>query len=183
MTPPGMRADARRNRERVLAAAEEVFGELGEAATTEEVARRAGVGIGTVFRHFPTKETLYEAIVVGRLTRLLAAAPDPSDAPRAAFEEFFTRVVDEAAAKKAFAATMAVLSLDVKATGQDVGDQIRQALGALLERAQEAGEIRADIGLAELMVLLAGACLAAEHNQSAELRGRTLAVLFDGLRT
>jgi glutamate/tyrosine decarboxylase-like PLP-dependent enzyme len=78
-----MRADARRNRERVLAAAEEVFAERGAAASTEEVARRAGVGIGTVFRHFPTKEALYEAIVVRRLTRLLADAPREAAGPAA----------------------------------------------------------------------------------------------------
>ena len=67
-----LRADARRNRERVLEAADAVFSEFGPAASTEEVARRAGVSIGTVFRHFPTKEALIEAVVVGRLTQLTA---------------------------------------------------------------------------------------------------------------
>jgi AcrR family transcriptional regulator len=64
-----MRADARRNRERLLSAADLVFAERGPGASTEEVARRAGVGIGTVFRHFPTKESLLEAVFVDRLRR------------------------------------------------------------------------------------------------------------------
>ncbi|MPZ81640.1 MAG: TetR family transcriptional regulator [Actinophytocola sp.] len=180
--PRGLRADARRNRERVLEAAESVFGEQGASASTEEVARRAGVGIGTVFRHFPTKEALYEAIVVRRLTRLVAEAPAGSDDPRVAFEAFFTRLVEEAAAKKAFADTMAVLSLDVKATAPAVGEEIRRMIGALLEAAQTAGALREDVALPEIMVLLAGACLAAEHTPDPALRKKSLALLFDGLR-
>jgi AcrR family transcriptional regulator len=176
-----MRADARRNRERVLTAAEEVFGERGAGASTEEVARRAGVGIGTVFRHFPTKEALYEAIVVRRLTRLLAEAPRDAADPGAAFRAFFTRIVEEAAAKKAFADTMAVVGIDVKKSAPDVGEDIRGALGDLLERAQDAGAIRPDVSRDEVMVLLAGACLAADRTADAKLRARSLAVLFDGL--
>ncbi|HEY0453840.1 helix-turn-helix domain-containing protein [Actinophytocola sp.] len=182
MTPPGMRADARRNRERVLEAAEEVFGAQGATASTEEIARRAGVGIGTVFRHFPTKEALYEAIVVRRLSRVVAEARVESADPGAAFEEFFTRLVVEAATKKAFADTMAVLSLDVKSSVRAIREEALRVIGTLLERAQEAGQIRADVELPEVMVLLAGACLAAEHNQGPALRERTLAILFDGLR-
>src|SRR3712207_921520 len=70
----GPRSDGLRNRELVLAAADEVFTGNGPSASTEEVARRAGVSVGTVFRHFPTKEALIEAVVVGRLERLVAEA-------------------------------------------------------------------------------------------------------------
>jgi AcrR family transcriptional regulator len=178
-----MRADARRNRERVLAAAEEVFGERGEAASTEEVARRAGVGIGTVFRHFPTKEELYEAIVVRRLTRLADSAPTDTTDPRAAFEEFFASVIEEAAAKKAFAERMAVLSLDVKSKASAVGERVKDQLRELFERAQRAGTIRADVEFAEVMVLLAGASLAAERTESPALRRKARTILLDGLRT
>ncbi len=176
-----MRADARRNRERVLAAAEEVFGTRGAAGSTEEIARRAGVGIGTVFRHFPTKEALYEAIVVRRLSRLVDEAPLGTDDPAAAFREFFTRIVEEAAAKKAFADTMAVVGVDVKRSAPDVGEGIRRTLGTLLDAAQRTGAIRADVTLAEVMVLLAGACLAADQTADPHLRARALTVLFDGL--
>lgn len=180
-----MRADARRNRERVLEAAESVFAEQGAAGSTEEVARRAGVGIGTVFRHFPTKEALYEAIVVRRLSLVaqdaqpLTETSDPADALR----ELFGRLVDEAAVKKAFADTMAVVSLDVKSAAPTVGDQLRETIGTLLHAAQTAGTIRADVGLAEVMVLLAGVCLAAEHTPDRALREAALAVVFAGLRT
>jgi len=181
MTSPGMRADARRNRERVLAAAEEVFGELGASASTEEVARRAGVGIGTVFRHFPTKEELYEAIVVRRLSRLLEEAPVDTDDAAEAFRSFFTRIVDEAAAKKAFADTMAVVAIDVTKSTSGAGDKIRDTIGVLLARAQAAGAIRSDVTKAEVMVLLAGACMAADRTADVDLRNRSLSVLFDGL--
>jgi len=176
-----MRADARRNRERVLAAAEEVFGEHGTTASTEEVARRAGVGIGTVFRHFPTKEALYEAIVVRRLSQLVEDAPLSSDDPGRAFREYFARIVEVAATKKAFADTMAVVGIDVKKSAPDVGEEIRRVLALLLERAQSAGAIRPDVTAPELMVLLAGACLAADHAVDPALRNRALEVLFDGL--
>jgi AcrR family transcriptional regulator len=176
-----MRADARRNRERVLAAAEEVFGERGTNASTEEVARRAGVGIGTVFRHFPTKEALYEAIVVRHLSALVEDAPLDSDDPGGAFREYFARIVEVAATKKAFADTMAVVGLDVKKSVPDIGEEIRRVLADLLERAQRAGAIRPDVTPPELMVLLAGACLAADHTMDPGLRTRALAVLFDGL--
>jgi AcrR family transcriptional regulator len=98
-----LRADARRNRGRVLAAAEEVFAAEGVGAPTEAVARRAGVGIGTVFRHFPTKEALLEAVLVERLRGLAeharAAAADP-DAGGALFG-FLEHVVTQSAAKNA----------------------------------------------------------------------------------
>ena len=88
-----MRHDALRNRERILAAAEEVFGEQGAAGSTEEVARRAGVGIGTVFRHFPTKNELIEAALIRHFARLtdraraLADASQPDEALRALVRE------------------------------------------------------------------------------------------------
>jgi AcrR family transcriptional regulator len=176
-----MRADARRNRERVLAAAEEVFAERGVAASTEEVARRAGVGIGTVFRHFPTKEVLYEAIVVRRLSQLVEDAPLEDDDAGGAFREFFGRIVEVAATKKAFADTMAVVGIDVKKSAPDVGEEIRRTFALLLERAQQAGAIRPDVTLPEVWVLLAGACLAADHTDDPALRDRALEVLFDGL--
>src|SRR5215471_4249673 len=99
-----MRADARRNRARVLEAAEAVFAARGTSASTEEIALRAGVGAGTVFRHFPTKEALLEAILADRVARLgeearsLAASADPG----AALLGLFARMVEEAAVKKTY---------------------------------------------------------------------------------
>jgi AcrR family transcriptional regulator len=176
-----MRADARRNRERVLEAAEEVFGARGAAASTEEIARRAGVGIGTVFRHFPTKEALYEAIVVRRMSQLVEDAPLDSDDAGAAFREFFARMVEVAATKKAFAESMAVVG-DVRKSTADVGEEVRRTFALLLERAQQAGAVRSDVALPEVWILLAGACLSADHTDDPALRSRALEVLFDGLR-
>lgn len=103
-----MRSDARANRDRVLAAAEEVFGESGNAGSTEEVARRAGVGIGTVFRHFPTKQALVQATIVRHFTLLAetARARGEGGEAGAAFRETFREMVSGAPAKLALVALL-----------------------------------------------------------------------------
>jgi AcrR family transcriptional regulator len=183
--PRPLRADARRNRARVLDAAEAVFAAKGTGASTEEVARRAGVGIGTVFRHFPTKEALLEAIVAARLRRhaeeadALAAAEDPG----AALFGFLTRAVDQSATKLAFADALAAAGVDVERALAESGRDLRRSLGGLLERAQRAGAVRDDVGVDELIALLVGASRAARHaGQDPGVRARTVAVAFDGLR-
>ncbi|GAA0351601.1 TetR/AcrR family transcriptional regulator [Actinoallomurus spadix] len=180
-----VRADALRNRARVLEAAEAVFAEHGTTASTEQVARRAGVGVGTVFRHFPTKEALLEAVFVARLDRLATEADALMSAedPGAAFFGFFARVVDHAATKNALSAALAEAGVDVRASTAGTGRELRRALGALLGRAQEAGAVRSDVGLPEILTLLVGASQAAEHvGGDAGVRARALAVVFDGLR-
>ena len=182
-----LRADARRNQARVLEAAEAVFAAKGTAASTEEIARQAGVGIGTVFRHFPTKEALLEAVFAARLRQLadeldaLAAAKDPAEA----LFSFFTTVVDQAAARMAFVDALAAAGVDVmqQATASPVGRELLGAVGSLLARAQRAGAIRDDIGVAELVALLVGTSRAVEHADFApEVQGRILGVVRDGLR-
>jgi AcrR family transcriptional regulator len=181
-----LRADALRNRARVLDAAEAVFAAHGTSASTEEVAREAGVGIGTVFRHFPTKEALLEAVFVARLRRLageaeaLASADDPGEA----FFAFFGHVVAHAASKNAFSAALAEAGVDVAETTAETGQELKRALGVLLTRAQETGAVRRDVALPEVMTLLVGASQAAEHvGGDAGVRDRALAVVFDGLRS
>jgi AcrR family transcriptional regulator len=180
-----MRADARRNRARVLKAAETVFSEKGSSASTEEVAQRAGVGIGTVFRHFPTKESLLEAILldrvaqVGELARSLTASADPG----AALFGLFTRMVEQAASKKTYVDALADAGLDSRIARSEAGQKTVHALGELLARAQLAGAVRDDIGVAELLALVVGASKAAEHaGLDYAVRSRTLQVVFDGLR-
>ena len=182
-----LRADARRNQARVLEAAEAVFAAKGTAASTEEIARQAGVGIGTVFRHFPTKEALLEAVFASRLERLanevdaLAAAQDPG----AALLSFFASVVDQAATKMALVDALAAAGVDViqHATASPVGQELLGAIGTLLTRAQRAGTVRDDIGVTELIALLVGTSRAVEHARfDPDVRARTLAVVFDGLR-
>jgi AcrR family transcriptional regulator len=180
-----LRADALRNRIRVLEAAETVFDARGIAASTEEVARAAGVGIGTVFRHFPTKEALLEAVYVARLEKLAAEADALASAeePGEGFFTFFARVVAHAATKNAFSAALLEAGVDVRETTAETGRELRRALAALLGRAQEAGVVRPDVGLAEVMTLLVGASQAAERlGADQDVRDRSLAVVFDGLR-
>ena len=179
-----VRADARRNRERILEAAEAVFADQGASASTEAVAARAGVAIGTVFRHFPTKDDLLKAVVMNLLTRLLADAEelvsDPSDAE--ALFAFGARVMAVAARNRAVAARLAETGTRVH-----VGDalvQLRPALDTLLERARAAGAVRADLRTGEVSALLAAVCQGAvDADWDEEFRGRALEVLFDGMRT
>lgn len=178
------RADARTNRVRVLDAAEEVFGEGGESASTEEVARLAGVGIATVFRNFPTKAALLEAVLVRRFERLrdqareLAGAADPGRA----FYDFFAHMVADAAGKIAIAEALADAGGDAPGSAVRASGELERAVGVLLERAQEAGAVRADIGLPEVYALLIGASRAAALAHLDEnVRARAVAIVFDGL--
>lgn len=184
-TPRPRRADARRNRVRILQAAEVVFPSSGMSTPVEEIARQAGVGVGTVYRHFPTKEALFEAILVSRIERLAEEAGSLLSAtdPGAALFELFTRIVEEAGARKAFADALARAGVDVKAATSAAGQELLRTLGALLTRAQQAGAVRHDVDLDQVTALLVGACLAAEHgNLDRGLRARALTIVFDGLR-
>ncbi|MET0236972.1 MAG: helix-turn-helix domain-containing protein [Kibdelosporangium sp.] len=174
-----MRADAQRNRARILAAAEEVFTELGADASTEEVARRAGVAIGTVFRHFPTKNDLLAAMMKDLLERVtsevetLAAEGDPATA----LFTFFEALVERAAAKKT---VVELLDVDIQVGRQIQG--LRDAIGTLLIRAQQAGTVGAAIRLDEVMALLTATSHSALHaGWDRDLRQRTLRIVFAGL--
>jgi len=178
------RADARTNRVRVLDAADEVFGRGGESASTEEVARLAGVGIATVFRNFPTKAALLEAVLVRRFERLrdqareLVGAADPGRV----FFDFFAHMVADAAGKIAIAEALADAGGDAPAGAARASDELERAVGVLLERAQEAGTVRTDVGLPEVYALLIGASRAAALARLDEdVQSRALAIVFDGL--
>jgi AcrR family transcriptional regulator len=180
-----LRADARRNRTRVLEAAEAVFASRGTTASTEEIARQAGVGIGTVFRHFPTKEALLEAIVVARLERLASEAGSLSEDEDAgaAFFSFFNRAVERSATKIALVDALADAGVDVERAAAKAGRELRQRLAVLLGRAQRAGAVRDDVEVEHVIALLAGASRAAEHaGWDREVQARTVAVMLDGLR-
>jgi AcrR family transcriptional regulator len=182
-----LRADAQKNRARVLAAAEEVFAARGVTASTEDVAREAGVGIGTVFRHFPTKEALLEAVIVSRLRRFadeahaLAAATtaDPG-------HNFFTlvwRAVDQSTVKNAVAAALADAGVDLTPATQPIMAEVRNSLDVLLTRAQQACAVRDDVGVDEVVALLIGAARAAESTGGDQtVLMRTVAIICDGLR-
>jgi AcrR family transcriptional regulator len=180
-----LRADAARNRARILDVADAVFAERGTSASTEEIAKAAGVGIGTVFRHFPTKEALLEAVFTAHLRRLAEQAEALSEAEDtgAAFFGFFALIVEQSGAKRAFANALTDAGVDVGRAHAEGAAGLREALELLLRRAQEAGAVRDDIGVPELMAVLVGASLGAEQAGADPLvRARALAVVMDGLR-
>ncbi|AUA10538.1 TetR family transcriptional regulator [Streptomyces sp. SID8361] len=177
-----MRSDAQANRDRVLAAAEEVFGESGKAGSTEEVARRAGVGIGTVFRHFPTKQLLVEATIVRHLTQLTdtARARGEGGEAGAAFRMTFREMVSGAPAKLALVALMEESADPAGATDEveAAASALRDAVEVLLSRGQEAGEVRADATVAEVYVLIRA--LANARGDRAVV-ARAIDMVLDGL--
>lgn len=180
-----LRADAARNRARVLAAAQEAFAAEGIAVPLDEIARRAEVGAGTVYRHFPTKEALFEAVILDRLTRFvdyarkLAAAEDPE----AGFFEFLHLLVTGAASSKDLADALAGANLANAELIVAAKRDMTLAGEALLRRAQQAGVVRGDIGITEVMALFTGTTVALQQQPADEaLRERVFAVLRDGLR-
>jgi AcrR family transcriptional regulator len=180
-----LRADARRNRVRVLEAADEVFAAKGVSASTEEIARHAGVGVGTVFRHFPTKEALLEAVLVERFGRLAehARALAGAEEPGTAFFDFLAHIVGQSATKNAFADALANAGVNVENAVADVGQELWSALATLLTRAQQVGAVRDDVNTGALIALIAGASRAAEYAGSdPKVQASVVAVMFDGLR-
>ncbi|MGC4937953.1 TetR/AcrR family transcriptional regulator [Kribbella sp. DT2] len=179
-----MRADARDNRERILTAAEQVFGR-STAASTDDVAKLAGVGIATVFRHFPTKVELLEAVLTLRLQRLRDTARELAGAsnPGTAFYEFFSQVVAEAGSKLAIAEALSAAGSAPGEQARQAGGEMRQAFGELLVKAQRSGAVRADAQFPEVYALLVGASRGATAaGLDLEVRDRMLAILYDGLR-
>ncbi|MBB4907304.1 TetR/AcrR family transcriptional regulator [Actinophytocola algeriensis] len=173
MSSKPLRADARRNRAKILDAAGEVFAERGVAASTEEVAARAGVAIGTVFRHFPTKQDLLGAILKDLLADLTSAGDTDLFA-------FFTRVVTAAAEKKVVVELLAREGVAVGVEGPvaALGDTVDRLLAA----AREAGAVRADVRLDEVLALLTATAQGALWGGwPADLRERVLARVFAGL--
>src|SRR6476646_6938825 len=150
------RADALRNRALVLAAAADVFAEQGLKAPVEEVARRAGVGVGTVCRNFPTKQVLIEAVVGAMYETLLQqveeALEDPN--PGHAFERFVVGLSDFQVRHRALADQMA--NEDVFASAASPREKVLRAVSELVARAQAAGAVRGDIGAGDVSMLSSG---------------------------
>ncbi|MFC4244532.1 TetR/AcrR family transcriptional regulator [Gryllotalpicola reticulitermitis] len=179
-----MRADAEANRRRVLDAAEEVFVEQGTDASTEEVARRAGVGVGTVFRHFPTKRDLVESALLSRFDELTAqaqAAESEPDATTALFNLIAT-LVEHVPGKLALGHYLFGAerwSGPAKQASIELGAVIERAL----RRAQESGGVRDDIDVDELVFLIRGLAEPRMPGPTPDAaRQRARQVVFDGLR-
>jgi AcrR family transcriptional regulator len=167
-----MRADARRNRDRLVSVASTVVAEQGAEASLEEIARRAGVGSATLHRHFPSRFALLDAVFAERVTALcdlgtdLLTAPDPGDA----LVRWLRELVRHAVGNRGLATSLA------KATGESCHAKILAAGEALLTRAQETTAIRADVSTGELLQLVNGIALASAEDEATANRLLTLAV-------
>jgi AcrR family transcriptional regulator len=178
------RADAIRNRERVLEAAKAVFSEGGPEASLEAVARRAGVGIGTLYRHFPTREALYEAVYRHEVEQLveLARHLEAETAPVEALRRWLQAGVEFMATKKGMAAALAMAAQGSPDLVAYSLDRLTRAVGELLQRAAAAGEIRVDIGPEDLLRTLVGMCYAHDRPGWQAKVLRLVDVFIDGLR-
>ncbi|UGY12202.1 TetR/AcrR family transcriptional regulator [Bradyrhizobium septentrionale] len=178
------RADAVRNRERVLEAAKAVFSAGGSEASLEAVARRAGVGIGTLYRHFPTREALYEAVYrreveqLGDLAEQLQSAPEPVDALR----RWLRANVEFVATKKGMVAALALVAAGSSELHAYSFDRLTKAIGTLLARAVAAGAIRNDISAEDVLRALIGMCYMHDQPGWQTTALRLLDVFVDGLR-
>jgi AcrR family transcriptional regulator len=178
-----LRADAERNRRLLLDAAAAEFAEHGLDVGVGEIARRAGVGQGTVFRRFPTKEHLIAAVVVDRMHqasargRQLLSDPDPGEA----LFELLTTLVAAARSERALFEAVAETFLaneDIRAAHTDLVDVLDQLLG----RAQDAGAVRDDVGALELLLMFKGVCEASRPFNDADVAARQLALVRAALR-
>jgi AcrR family transcriptional regulator len=178
------RADAIRNRERVLEAAKAVFSQGGPEASLETVARRAGVGIGTLYRHFPTREALYEAVYRHEVEQLveLARHLEAEAAPVEALRRWLQAGVEFMATKKGMAAALAMAAQGSPDLVAYSVDRLTGAMGELLQRAAAAGEVRDDIGPEDLLRTLVGMCYAHDRPGWQAKVLRLIDVFIDGLR-
>jgi AcrR family transcriptional regulator len=184
--PRPLRADARRNRQRVLEVAEATFADEGLDVPIDEIARRAGFGVGTLYRHFPTKEALFSAIVIGRIERATAHALELArvDKPGDVFFEFLSYLVDQGTMKKDFVDALAGAGVDLSRLATRPKRAFRAALAKLLSRAQAAGAVRKDATVDDVVGLIIGLFTAIERQSLARrARARLFAIVCDGLRS
>lgn len=181
-----LRADAARNLRKLLDAARQTFAERGLAASIDEIAKRAGVGKGTVFRHFPTKEHLIAAILTDRLEEVLRLGRDLLEGQDAcaALYEFMRAGAEMQAQDRGFFEAIwkeGFLEQEVHETKQ----RLVEVTGALLARAQEQGAVRDDVTTEDVLMLECASVQAAApfHAQAPQLWRRYLDLAFDGLRT
>jgi AcrR family transcriptional regulator len=181
---PPLRADARRNRARILEVAREVFASEGLAVPIDTVAARAGIGVGTVYRHFPTKEALFAAIVMDRVQELAADARSAlaDDDPGEAFYRFLRMLAERSATDMALADAFAAAGIDIKSSLGVCKQDLSAAIDDLLERAQAAGAVRPDVSVADVFALLSSTSIACGRQGLADASERLVGVVLDGLR-
>lgn len=182
---PPRRRDAIRNRERLLAAAAEVFAESGASASLKDVAERAGLGIGTVYRHMPEKDAVIVALLRPQLEQLVTMADDALTRPAtfAVFAELMRRIIGTMGGSRALSEVL-LQQYDLPPDLRDPVHGVLSRCGDVLERTQRTGELRADLDVTDLVVCMtaAHATETAFEEYGPTARARLLEVLLDGMR-
>ena len=179
-----LRADARRNRDRLLSVAVRAFSQDGPDVTLDAIAKDAGVGIGTLYRHFPTREALIEAAYRSELARLCDAAPDllqdmpPDEATRA----WMDRYIEYMTTKRGMAGALRAVIASGGTPYAQSRDRLTTAITSLLQAGAAAGALRADIEPGDVLASLSGISLAAGEPAQRDQARRLLDLLMDGLR-
>ncbi|MFE3321869.1 TetR/AcrR family transcriptional regulator [Nocardia sp. NPDC059195] len=182
---PAIRADARRNRAQILAAAQRALAERGTTVSLAEVARRAGVGAGTVHRHFPTKTDLLEAVMQQRVDGLAALAAerltDPD--PGSAFFALCTHVIITTPGNKDLCDLVQSDDGWPRALLRGAGNRFHRGLGALLASAQRQGAVRADVVVTDVLDIFTGCVAIQRHRRADDPLAPAVALILDALRT
>ncbi|HKT02847.1 MAG TPA: TetR family transcriptional regulator [Rugosimonospora sp.] len=179
-----LRADAQRNRDRLLEVAVRAFAQEGAEVTLEAVAKEAGVGIGTLYRHFPTREALVEAAYRTELARLCDGVPEllRHRAPDRAMREWMDRFVGYMSTKRGMSDALRAVIASGGNPFATSRERLVAAIGALLDAGIEAGTVRSDVAPLDVLMSLSGISMVATGPSQREQVGRTLDLLMDGLR-
>jgi AcrR family transcriptional regulator len=182
---PAMRADARRNRQRLLDAALQVYAERGaDDASLDEIARRAGVGIGTLYRHFPTRQALLEAVYRDQVEELCTVARELHDEapPEQALERWLRALMAFATTKKNLSSSL-MSGPNKSEVATSCSAMVREAATKLLAEAQRTGQVRGDVDAIDLLRMSHALAIAADLPYSHPDQGeRLMSVLLAGLR-
>jgi AcrR family transcriptional regulator len=179
-----LRADARRNRERLLEAAVRAFSQEGPEVTLDAIAKDAGVGIGTLYRHFPTREALVEAAYRNELERLCDAVTElqASMPPDKAMRVWMDRFIDYMTTKRGMADALRAVIASGGNPFEHSRSRLAAAIATLFDTAAAAGTVRSDVNPEDVLMTLSGMSLTAEGADRREQAGRMLDLLMDGLR-
>ncbi|MGC5396122.1 TetR/AcrR family transcriptional regulator [Streptomyces sp. DT20] len=178
------RADARRNRERLLEVARDAFTATSGKAPLDAIAREAGVGIGTLYRHFPTREALVEAIYAAELDAVVTSAPALLSTlpPAAALRAWMDRYAAFFAAKRGISDTLRAGWASGAIATPATRERLTAAIAVILDAGAQAGSLRADVEPDEVTMMLLGVFLSTTAGNSPELTGRLLDLMVDALR-
>jgi AcrR family transcriptional regulator len=178
------RGDAQRNRERLLAAATAAFKGADGQVSLEAVARRAGVGIGTLYRHFPTREDLVEAVYLSELDRLLASAPDllAAEPPDRALRAWMDRFAEWVEGKQGMTETLRAMFASGAIVRSAMQERLAATIAEFLVAGSAAGVLRADVEAADVLRSLIGLITVGGASPERSSLDRTFDLLVDGLR-